>query len=232
MKAVQTRPAVSAEHEFEAQHGLPEPLPANERILWQGSPAPGLVAQRVFHIRWIAGYFALMLVWRLASQLHDGVATGHAVVGLLVPGLVAAVGLALLAWLAQATAHTTVYTLTDKRLVLRIGIVLTVSYNLPLRSIDAAHVLPLGDGRAEIALSVRAGTRLAYLHMWPHTRAWHIAHPQPMLRCLEDGAAVAERLVTAWSGANAQAGKPARVLDADVPAHAPRGELMHPRSAG
>jgi hypothetical protein len=212
VKAVQRRAAVTAEHEFEAQHGLPEPLPADERILWQGSPDPGLIAQRVFHLRLIAVYFAVMLAWRVATQVNDGGALGSAISGLWFPASIAATGLALVAWLARATARTTVYTLTDKRLVLRIGIVLTVSYNLPLRCIDAAHVLKLADGKAEIALALRPGTRLAYLHLWPHARPWHVAQPQPMLRCLSDGERVAARLAAAWGAMNAQAPQPARAF--------------------
>lgn len=210
MKAVQRRAAVTAEHEFEAQHGLPEALPADEHILWQGSPDPSLVAQRVFHLRLIAIYFATMLAWRVATQVNDGGSLGAAIGGLWVPAAIAAIGLGLIVWLARATARTTVYTLTDKRLVLRIGIVLTVSYNLPLRCIDAAHVLKLGDGKAEIALALRPGTRLAYLHLWPHARPWHVAQPQPMLRCLSEGERVAARLAAAWGATNAQAPQPAR----------------------
>jgi hypothetical protein len=40
-----------------------------------------------------------------------------------------------LAWLS---ARTTVYTITDKRVVMRIGIVLSLTFNLPLRQIESA----------------------------------------------------------------------------------------------
>ncbi len=233
MKAVQQRPAVTAEHEFEAEHGLPEALPQGERILWQGSPSAGLVAQRIFHLRLVAAYFAVMLGWRVASQAHDGTPLATVLTGLWLPACIAATGLGLLAWLARATATTTVYTLTDKRLVLRIGIVLTVSYNLPLRCIDAAHVLRLGADGAEIALDLKSGTRLAYLHMWPHARPWRLAQPQPMLRCLPDGERVAATLAAAWSQANAQAAQPALQPASTTGGHgAPTLiDLQHTRSA-
>ena len=32
------RPEAAPEHEFEAAHGLPEALPAGERLRWQGAP--------------------------------------------------------------------------------------------------------------------------------------------------------------------------------------------------
>ena len=55
------------EHEFEPQHGLPERLPANEHILWQGSPDVGAMARRVFHLRKVAFYFALLLAAHVAN---------------------------------------------------------------------------------------------------------------------------------------------------------------------
>ena len=49
------------EHEFEAAHGLPEQLPAGEKIIWQGSPDWVTLAVKVMHLRTIAIYFAAML---------------------------------------------------------------------------------------------------------------------------------------------------------------------------
>ena len=119
------------------------------------------------------------------------------------------VALGILAVLARLTASTTVYTLTDKRIVLRIGIVLTVTYNLPLRQVDSADLVHLPGGAGEIALTLREGTRIAYLQLWPHARPWRLARTQPMLRCLGDGQAVSAHIARAWSLANAQPAQPA-----------------------
>jgi hypothetical protein len=208
MNAVPVPVKRGREHEFEAQYGLPEQLPAGEHILWQGRPEVGLVARRVFHLPLLAGYFALLLAWHLGSSLHDGLAWHEALRAAYPLMWVAGVALALVAMLARLSATTTAYTLTDKRVVMRIGIVLTVTYNLPLRCIDAAHLLPLGGGRGEIALQLRGDTRIAWLHLWPHARAWHLRRPQPLLRGLADGQAVARQLVQAWSVANAAAARP------------------------
>lgn len=206
-------PKRGQEHEFEAQFGLPERLPADERLLWQGQPLPGLVARRIFHLPLVTGYFALMLAWRIGSQLQDGVPLLAALRGSLVLALLAAVAIGILAALARLTASTTAYTLTDKRVVMRIGIVLTVTYNLPLKHIDAAHLLPLKGSHGEIALQLRGDTRIAFLHLWPHARPWMMATPQPMLRCLADAAGVSRQLSEAWSAVNAQAARPAAAVE-------------------
>ena len=48
------KPYESAEHEFEAALGLPEPLPAGETILWQGAPNWIAMAKHVFRLQWLA----------------------------------------------------------------------------------------------------------------------------------------------------------------------------------
>jgi hypothetical protein len=223
MKAVRTAPERAPEHEFEAALGLPEPLPAGERILWQGQPSAGMVATRIFHLRALGLYFAIMLAWRVAVLVHDGASLAQTWRGTLTLALLALIALGILGVLARLTARTTVYTLTDQRVVMRIGIVLTVTYNLPLRQIDGAHFVDLGQGRGEIALQLREGVRIAYLHLWPHARPWRLTAPQPMLRCLSDARSVSQKLSQAWSLANAQPARP--IADTPLPGRAHEAAL-------
>ena len=123
-----------------------------------------------------------------------------------------------MAWL---TARTTAYTLTDKRIVMRIGIVLTVAYNLPLKRIESADLHDAGSSCQDIALTLERGTRIAWLHLWPHVRPWRVANTQPMLRALPDAPAVAALLATAWSEANGWPHR-ARPAVASCAAAAPR----------
>jgi hypothetical protein len=213
------KPYVAGEYEFDAQHGLPEALPAGERLLWQGAPDTATLARRVFHVNKVAVYFTVLLAWSVASALHDGASLAEAGKPLLwlVPAFALCLGIL---WLmARWTARTTVYTLTDRRIVMRIGIVLTVAYNLPLKRIESADLLDLGHGVADIALTLEPDTRIAWLHLWPHVRPWRVARTQPMLRGLRDGAAVSALLARAWSDAN---GTPA------TPACAERGTGVRP----
>lgn len=194
------------EHEFEAAHGLPEALPRGERMLWQGAPDWRLLAVRVFHVRSVAIYFALLLGWRAVSVVYDGGGVMQALlaVGLLAP--LAVFALVLLGVLAWLSARTTVYTLTDRRIVMRIGIVLSITFNVPLRHIESAHLRPLADGHGDIALTLTPGERIAYLHLWPHARPWQLRRTQPMLRCIPDAARVGERLAQASKAPQASAG--------------------------
>jgi hypothetical protein len=218
-----SKPYVAAEHEFEPQYGLPERLPAGERILWQGVPLWTVLARRAFHADKVAAYFTLLLGWRFATLLHDGAAFSEALRSLAWWSLLAATGVGLLLALAWASARTTVYTLTDRRIVMRVGIVLTVSYNLPLKRIDGADLRPFGRGEGgEIALALEPRTRIAWLHLWPHVRPWRIARPQPMLRALPDAQSVSALLADAWAQANGATAQPAPRADATTqPNNAP-----------
>ena len=190
------------EHEVEPQRGLPELLPADEKILWQGSPDWQAMARRAFHLRQVAVYFALMLALRGGVALAEGASTADALLKMLWLLPLAGVGLGLLALLAWLSARGTVYTLTSKRVVMRIGIVLTVTYNLPLKRIAAADLSLMASGHGDIALALLKGDRIAWLQLWPHARPWRLAQPEPSLRAVPDAAQVAQRLTAAWSAAN------------------------------
>ena len=75
------------EYETEPVPGLPERLPAGERMLWQGGPRWQTLARRAFHVRKVAAYFGFLMLWRWAPVLSDtGSVAGAAVSALwLVP---------------------------------------------------------------------------------------------------------------------------------------------------
>jgi hypothetical protein len=198
------------EHEFEAAYGLPEPLPKGESILWQGAPDFSDLAVRVFHLKKAAVYFVVLMFVR-GSYLYSldepalTVLAGISLVAAL--GLTAMAALGILAWL---TARTTAYTLTDQRVVMRIGIVLTLTFNLPLKRIEAAGLLLTGKGFGDIPLALSGGDRIGWLNLWPHARPWRLAKPEPMLRCIADAQILATMLHKAWTEASGKTNAPAQ----------------------
>jgi len=174
--------------------GMPEVLPEGEHLIWQGRPHWRSLARRVFHIRAIAVYFGVLLIWRIASGLPDGFsAAGSMMNTLWLAGLSAGV-VAIVALLAWAYSRTTVYSITNRRVVMHIGVALPVALNLPFGQIGAAATRVYPNGTADIALTLLGDGRIAYLHLWPHARPWQLRQPQPMLRCIADGERVASLL--------------------------------------
>ena len=207
------------EHELEPQYGLPERLPADEKILWQGSPDARVLARSAFHLRKLVLYFTALIALQAANVAADGAAVADVLLALVWPAGLSALGLLGVWTLAWLTARTAVYTVTDRRVVMRIGIVLTLTFNLPLRTIESAGMRQGPDGHGDIVLTLKGPDHIAWLHLWPHARPWHLARTQPMLRALPQVADVAALLQRAWS---AQTGGAVEALA--TPASAPAAE--------
>ena len=217
---------VSAEHEFEAAHGLPEPLPDGERIVWQGSPDLRALARRCFHLPALTVYFSLILAARAATVLGTGGSALDAVSAVAALSPVALAALLLVFTLAWLTARTAVYTITDRRVVMRIGIVLTVTFNLPYSRIAAAAVSAKPGEAGDIALLLEGQDHIAYLHLWPHARPWQVRKPQPALRCIADAHTVGGLLSDAWRTARAAAARsPSEATNTTTSSVAPSGRL-------
>lgn len=187
------------EHELEPQYGLPERLPDNEKILWQGSPDARALARSAFHLRKLALYFAALMALQAANVAADGASVADVLLALVWPAGLSALALLGVWTLAWLTARTAVYTVTDRRVVMRIGIVLTLTFNLPLRTIESAAMRQGSGGHGDIVLALKGPDHIAWLHLWPHARPWHLTRTQPMLRALPQVADVAALLQRAWS---------------------------------
>lgn len=177
--------------------GLPGPLPEGERILWQGSPDPVALARGALHRRELLGYFAVAAVATAVAGWIRGRAGLDLATSLLVLAGACAAVLLLLAGFAALIARTTVYTITSRRTVMRIGIALPLTLNLPHRSLSGAGLRLDRDGTGDIPLALGDGGRIGFLHLWPHARPWHLSRPEPMLRAVPDAGKVAAILARA-----------------------------------
>ena len=199
------KPAVSHthghdhEHEIEPQYGLPEELPPTERILWQGAPDWKAMARHALHLRKLVVYFAVIIAIRVFVVLTDGLGLQTALVSALWLTILASSAMGVLALIAYFSAKTTVYTITNRRLIMRVGIVLTVTFNLPFKRITAANFRPLSRGTGDIPVELMGNDKIGYVQLWPHVRPWRYAKPEPMLRCVPNAQQVAKILTQAWS---------------------------------
>jgi hypothetical protein len=196
---------VSSEVEYEPIPGLPHELPPGEQLLWQGRPQWKGLLRHTFQVRWLAAYFGLFISVRGLLVLHDGQGPAAALWQSAVVLPLAVLCLGLLSLLAWLNARATVYTITSKRVVMRFGVALPMTFNLPFKRIAAADLKTRSDGEGDISLQLSGPDKIAYLHLWPHARPWRLAKAQPMLRSIPDSAKVAALLadaVAAWSAAD------------------------------
>jgi hypothetical protein len=172
---------------------LPADIPAGEHVLWHGRPRWFGLLRRAFGGDFVALYFGAMtivnFVWAYANAGTGAAALSAAKT--VSAGTIAVALLALLAWLS---ARTSLYVITDKRLVMKIGIALPIFFNLPFTSIESAAVRVFADGTGDIPIGLTASQRIAYLHLWPHARAFRLNRPEPALRSVGEAQGVAETL--------------------------------------
>jgi hypothetical protein len=172
--------------DFEPTRGLPAALPAGEQLLWQGTPRFKSLALRAYYVRHVIIYFLALVAWRVTmglvySQPSHDVWVSCAL--LLVMGSLAVGVLCLLAYLSS---RTTVYTITSRRVLLRHGIAVPMTMNVPFKSIEGAALKVFANGTGDVALAVAKNQRVGYLITWPHLRPGHLTQPQPSFRALSD----------------------------------------------
>lgn len=181
---------------IEPVEGLPETPPEGEDILWQGKPNWWALAKESLSLPWVMGYFVFLAVWRFIV-LSDQVAFVQAVsasMPFIILGIIVCGILAIIAWVQ---AVTTVYTITNRRVAMRIGAALTVTLNLPYTKVANANLDLRKSGTGTIALELMEDKiQLSYLLVWPHVRPWKFI-TQPALRCIDDAERVATLLADA-----------------------------------
>jgi hypothetical protein len=204
---------------FEPVPGLPAELPPGETLLWQGAPSWRPLAWRVFHLREVSAYFLLLMGWTAFSVGWTEGSAKAVVVALGPVTLAGVIACGILALIARASAKSTLYSITSERVVMRIGIALPITFNLPFAIIETVAAKQGSDGSGDISLALSDKNGIAYLVLWPHARPWELRRAQPTLRAIADVAHVARIL--------------GRALAVKAPALSVVSDLVHrPEPAG
>mgnify|MGYP005841501657 CR=1 FL=1 len=192
---------------YDDEAGLPAPLPADETVLWQGAPLWREFAVTGFHVRKLLIYFTVLLllrIWMVADASAALVDVALAASWFVLLGATAIGILLLMAWLIE---RTTVYTITNKRLLMRIGVTLPMTINVPFSKIIRVDLRLHGDDQGgassadlstgDITIALAASEKLSYVVMWPHVKPWSFSRTEAMLRVVPAARQVAEMLANA-----------------------------------
>jgi hypothetical protein len=205
------------EHENEPVPGLPERLPQGETILWQGAPEWWPFAQRVFRLRLLVFYFAALVVWSIADAAAAGGSLAMILTSPLRSVLLAIMCIGVLALMGRFAARAALYTITNRRVVLRIGVALPMTINIPFSLVESAAVRRHADGTEDVVLTLLRPNRVSWLALWPHLRPFRMARPEPMLRAVAAEGGASQALARALA-ASAQSPAPAMSDAAPQPA--------------
>lgn len=189
------------EYDYEPIRGLPGVLPKGEEILWQGSPDWAGFAVHALHVRIVTVYFAVVVaaqpIIAAAIAPYDKAALARAAGEAIWTAVLGLCAVGLLSLFAVLVARTTVYTITNRRIVLRIGVAISKCVNLPFTVVSGAGLRRHPGGAGDIAIELNPDARVSYLLLWPHVRPWRLGRPEPMLRALTDADQVARTLACA-----------------------------------
>ncbi|TVP44591.1 MAG: PH domain-containing protein [Gemmatimonadales bacterium] len=177
--------------------GVEEALPLGESLLWEGRPDLKTLAFRVLYLRVLLGYWALVAVGFLLAGALGGRTTGNLAADLVWLLVVAAVGSAIIFGFAAAVRGSTTYALTDRRVVIRLGVAFPSVLNLPLHRIGSVDVRRTGrdaEGRdvGDVVLTPVGDDRVGWLYLWPHVKPWAWRDPIPAFRAVPDVASAGE----------------------------------------
>jgi Bacterial PH domain len=186
-----------SEYDFEPVRGLPGDLPTGEHVVWQGAPDWRSLAAKVFHVPLVGLYFLGLMSWRIINAMAAGDSLASALVMALWVTPLAVLAIVLLSGLAWLNSRTTVYTITNKRVVMRFGAALTKAINIPFSIIESASLQAHTNGRGDIALKLVPPNKVAYLQLWPHARPGRLEAPQPTFRAIVEADHVAALLAEA-----------------------------------
>lgn len=193
------------EFEHEVEPGLPAQLPAGERVLWRGAPDWWPFARSAFHARFLVGYFAVLVSCQVLGMSFAGGSTIQVIASAAWMLTLATLALLLALGLGWVYSRSTVYTITDRRVVMRFGVAVPMAVNLPFSVIDGAALKVYGDGRGDIALRINRRQRVGVFQMWPCVQAWRLLAPRPVLRAVPDAAKAAALLADALAATDSQA---------------------------
>lgn len=183
--------------EVEPIPGLPSRPPEGELVLWQGSPDWKTFAVNVFHLRKIALYLGVLVLWQVAVSINDGHTTVETISRGMVFTVLAGIALAIVAGAARLYAKSCIYTITSRRIVIRHGVALPVTVTIPFKLIDKADLQLLPRGRGNIAVALHEGSHASLIALWPSTRPWRWLKPEPSFRAVPNAENVARLLARA-----------------------------------
>ncbi|MEM1111271.1 MAG: photosynthetic complex putative assembly protein PuhB [Pseudomonadota bacterium] len=210
--------------------GLPGPLPKGEHVVWQGLPNWWELGRQMYYLHLVTAYFVIMAAWGFASEYEATRALAPAVLAVIAPLLFGTIVVGMLIWLARLAAKNTIYTVTNKRIVMRIGSALSKTIDIPFKAIQSVELKTRKNGTGNLSIVTTGDVRLPYMALWPHARPWRLKETQPMLRAIpnaaETGSMLAEQLRMAMGDVPAEAAPSAEPL-ATAHAHAAQSDAAN-----
>ena len=170
---------------FEAHKNILDAIPEGERILWKGKPSFWGFSWYFFGLKLLAFYLIILSVVFAARLTVTDFFTAFVVdfLPFLLSGILTS---CILMALAKIQSQSSVYIITENRVIIKSGAALSFLISMPFKKIKAVNLQKRKGSLGTISFELNSGKRVPYISCWPSVRPWRFKKTEPAFSCIEN----------------------------------------------
>ena len=168
---------------FEAPKNILDAIPNGESILWKGRPSLWGFSWNLFGLKWITLYLSMLSIVSVARFFASDFYTAFYVdfLPFFLSGIFASI---ILIGLAATQTYSTVYIITENRVIIKTGAALSFLISMPFKMIKEVNLQKRGASIGTISFELLSEKRVPYISCWPSVRPWKFKRTQPAFSCI------------------------------------------------
>ena len=168
---------------FEAPKNILDAIPNGESILWKGRPSLWGFSWNLFGLKWITLYLSMLSIVSVARFFASDFYTAFYVdfLPFFLSGIFASI---ILIGLAATQTYSTVYIITENRVIIKTGAALSFLISMPFKKIKEVNLHKRGASIGTISFELLSEKRVPYISCWPSVRPWKFKRTQPAFSCI------------------------------------------------
>ena len=170
---------------FEVHKNILDAIPEGESILWKGKPSFWGFSWYFFGLKLLAFYLIILSVVFAARLTATDFFTAFVVdfLPFLLSGILAS---CILMALAKIQSQSSVYIITENRVIIKSGAALSFLISMPFKKIKAVNLQKRKGSLGTISFELNSGKRVPYISCWPSVRPWRFKKTEPAFSCIEN----------------------------------------------
>ena len=170
---------------FEVHKNILDAIPEGESILWKGKPSFWGFSWYFFGLKLLALYLIILSVVFAARLTVTDFFTAFVVdfLPFLLSGILTS---CILMALAKIQSQSSVYIITENRVIIKSGAALSFLISMPFKKIKAVNLQKRKGSLGTISFELNSGKRVPYISCWPSVRPWRFKNTEPAFSCIEN----------------------------------------------
>ena len=170
---------------FEVHKNILDAIPEGESILWKGKPSFWGFSWYFFGLKLLAFYLIILSVVFAARLTVTDFFTAFVVdfLPFLLSGILTSF---ILMALAKIQSQSSVYIITENRVIIKSGAALSFLISMPFKKIKAVNLQKRKGSLGTISFELNSGKRVPYVSCWPSVRPWRFKNTEPAFSCIEN----------------------------------------------